>query len=48
MTVKVVERKENEIQIPLPAKPAGPCADLIDLGERVQASLCYYPPFGIY
>ena len=40
MTVKVVERKENEIQVPLPPKPADVSCSVEELGERVQASLC--------
>jgi Nitrile hydratase, alpha chain len=40
MTVKVVERKENEIQIPLPPKPKV-MAGAEELMERVQAfSFC--------
>jgi len=37
MTVKVVERKENEIMIPLPPKPAVVHLSVEELGERVQA-----------
>ena len=36
MTVKVVEKKENEIQIPLPAKPSQ-TGSVEELQERVQA-----------
>ena len=38
MTVKVVERKENEIQILLPAKPANLPMSVEELSERMQAS----------
>jgi sRNA-binding carbon storage regulator CsrA len=38
MTVKIVELKENEIQIPLPPKPADVNLSVEELGERVQAA----------
>ena len=37
MTVKVVERKENEIQIPLPQKPVDLSMGVAELSERAQA-----------
>jgi len=37
MTVKVVEQKENEIHIPLPAKPAHLTVSVEELQERMQA-----------
>ncbi len=37
MTVKVVEKKENEIHIPLPPKPEGFGGSVEELGERLQA-----------
>jgi hypothetical protein len=35
MTVKVVEQKENEIQIPLPAMPANLTGSVEELAERI-------------
>ena len=37
MTVKMVEQKETEIQIPLPPKPADVSLTVEELGERTQA-----------
>ena len=37
MSVKVVERKENEIQIPLPPKPAMVTSGVEEACERLQA-----------
>ena len=42
MTVKVVERRENEIQIPLPPKPANLTGSVEELQERMQASLTVF------
>ena len=39
MTVKVVERKENEIQIPLPPKPSNLEGSVEELQERMQPTL---------
>ncbi len=40
MTVKVVEQKENEINIPLPAKPPNVEGSAMEeLHERVQAAM---------
>ena len=39
MTVKVVEKKENEIHIPLPPKPATLTGSVEELQERMQASI---------
>ncbi len=39
MTVKVVEKKENEIHIPLPAKPANLEGSVEELQERMQGSI---------
>jgi hypothetical protein len=44
MTVKVVEQKDNEIQIPLPPRPANLTGSVEELQERMQASCgcgCY-------
>ncbi len=37
MTVKVVEKKENEILIPLPQKPADVAGSVEELSGRIQA-----------
>jgi hypothetical protein len=39
MTVKVVEQKENEIQIPLPLKPEVMVGSVEELQERVQKTV---------
>ena len=44
-TVRVVEQKENEIQIPLPPKPADVNLSVEELGERIQAYSCV--PLGL-
>ncbi len=41
MTVKVIEQKENEIQIPLPEKPANLNLAVEELQERAQANFIF-------